>query len=435
MLFFVLDDVGYGQLSCFGGLVDTPNIDRVAASGLRYANMHTTALCSPTRSCILTGRNHHSSGVACIMELATGYPGYDGRMPFENGMLPEMLVDHGYNTFCLGKWHLSPSEDNTPAGPFHRWPLGRGFERFYGFLGGETNQWYPDLTQDNASVPQPRSPEDGYHLSEDLADQAIKMILDANATAPEKPFFMYYATGAAHAPHHVPAEWADRYKGKFDDGWDAYRETVFARQQQLGLLPADAELSPHDPDVPEWSTLADDERRLYARMMEVFAGFLSHADHHFGRILDTLERIGELDNTLIMIISDNGASAEGGPIGSFNEMLFFNRIPESFEENLARIDELGGTRSYNHYPFGWTWAGNTPFRRWKRETYRGGATDPFILAWPAGIDRPQRGARAVRPRHRHGPDRARRHRRRAAGRHPRRDPDPARRGQLRPHVR
>ncbi len=385
VLFFVLDDVGYGQLSCFGGLVETPNIDRVAAQGLRYANMHTTALCSPTRSCILTGRNHHSSGVACIMELATGYPGYDGRMPFENGMLPEMLVEQGYNTFCLGKWHLSPSEDNTAAGPFHRWPLGRGFERFYGFLGGETNQWYPDLTQDNASIRQPRQPDDGYHLSEDLADQAIKLMLDAHVNAPEKPFFMYYATGAAHAPHHVPKEWADRYEGQFDDGWDAYRETVFARQQDLGLLPADAELSPRDPDVAEWSTLSDDERRLYARMMEVFAGFVSHADHHFGRILDTLERIGELDNTLIMVISDNGASAEGGPIGSFNEMLFFNNVPESFEENLAKIEELGGPKSYNHYPYGWTWAGNTPFRRWKRETYRGGATDPFIISWPAGI--------------------------------------------------
>ncbi|HZA87301.1 MAG TPA: arylsulfatase [Acidimicrobiales bacterium] len=385
VLFFVLDDVGYGQLSSFGGLVDTPNIDRVAASGLRYANMHTTALCSPTRSCILTGRNHHSSGVACIMELATGYPGYDGRMPFENGMLPEMLLTHGYNTFCLGKWHLSPSEENTSAGPFHRWPLGRGFERFYGFLGGETNQWYPDLTQDNASVLQPRTPEDGYHLSEDLADQAIKFMLDAHVNAPEKPFFMYYAPGAAHAPHHVPKEWADRYKGRFEIGWDAYRETVFQRQQEIGLLPADAELSPRDPDVPVWDSLSDDERRLYVRMMEVFAGFVSHADHHFGRILDTLEQIGELDNTLIMIISDNGASAEGGPTGSFNEMLFFNNVPESFDDNLARIDELGGTKAYNHYAWGWTWAGNTPFRRWKRETYRGGSTDPFVLAWPTGI--------------------------------------------------
>lgn len=385
VLFFVLDDVGYGQLSSFGGLVETPNIDRVAARGLRYANMHTTALCSPTRSCILTGRNHHSNGVACIMELATGFPGYDGRMPFENGMLPEMLLEHGYNTFCVGKWHLSPSEDNTPAGPFHRWPLGRGFERFYGFLGGETNQWYPDLIQDNSPVTQPRTPEEGYHLSEDLADNTIKQVLDAHVNAPEKPFFLYYATGAAHAPHHVPKEWADRYKGRFDGGWDAYRETVFARQQEIGLFAANAMLSPRDPDVPEWDSLSDDERRLYARMMEVFAGFVSHADHHFGRILDTLEQIGELDNTLIMVISDNGASAEGGVSGSFNEMLFFNGAPESFERNLARIDELGGPKSYNHYPWGWAWAGNTPFRRWKRETYRGGATDPFIVSWPAAI--------------------------------------------------
>ena len=236
VLFVVLDDVGYGQLSCFGGLVETPNIDRVAASGLRYANMHTTALCSPTRASVLTGRNHHSSGVACIMELATGYPGYDGRMPFENGMLPEMLVPAGYNTFCLGKWHLSPAEENTAAGPFHRWPLGRGFERFYGFLGGETNQWYPDLTLDNSPARQPKTPEEGYHLSEDLADQAIKQILDAHVNAPEKPFFMYYSPGCAHAPHHIHKEWADRYKGAFDGGWDAYRETVFARQKEIGLL-------------------------------------------------------------------------------------------------------------------------------------------------------------------------------------------------------
>jgi arylsulfatase A-like enzyme len=385
VLFCVLDDVGYGQLSSFGGLVETPNIDRVAAQGLRYANMHTTALCSPSRSCILTGRNHHSNGVACVMELATGFPGYDGRMPFENGMLPEMLLDHGYNTFALGKWHLSPSEDNTPAGPFHRWPLGRGFERYYGFLGGETNQWYPDLTQDNTPITETRTPEEGYHLGEDLADHAIKLMRDAHVNAPEKPFFMYFAPGAGHAPHHVSKEWADRYKGKFDAGWDAYRETVFARQKKLGLFPAEATLSPRDPDVPEWDSLTDDERRLYARMMEVFAGFVSHADHHFGRILDSLEQIGELENTIVMVISDNGASAEGGISGSFNEMLFFNNVPESFEQNLAKIDELGGPTSYNHYPWGWTWAGNTPFRRWKRETYRGGATDPFIVSWPAGM--------------------------------------------------
>lgn len=385
VLIVVLDDVGYGQLSCFGGLVETPSIDRVAASGLRYANMHTTALCSPSRACMLTGRNHHSSGVAAIMEIATGYPGYDGRMPFENGMLSEHLLEVGYNTFCVGKWHLSPSEDNTAAGPFHRWPLGRGFERFYGFLGGETNQWYPDLNQDNGSIRVTRTPEEGYHLSEDLADQAIRLIQDAHVNAPDKPFFTYFAPGAAHAPHHAPKEWIERYAGRFDEGWDVYRETVFARQKEIGLFPQDAELSRHDPDVPEWSSLTADQRRLYARMMEVFAAFLSHFDAQLGRLLDTLEKLGVLDDTLIMVTSDNGASAEGGATGSFNEMLFFNMVPESLDENLARIDELGGTTAYNHYPWGWTWAGNTPFRRWKREVYRGGATDPFVVAWPSRI--------------------------------------------------
>ena len=385
VLFFVLDDVGYGQLSCFGGLVETPHIDRVAASGLRFASMHTTALCSPTRACVLTGRNHHSNGVASIMEAATGYPGYDCRMPFENATLAEILRTEGYNTFCVGKWHLSPSEENSAAGPFNRWPLGRGFERFYGFLGGETNQWYPDLAEDNHSIQQPRLPRDGYHLSEDLADQAIRMILDAHVNAPEKPFFLYYATGCAHSPHHVPREWIDRYQGRFDGGWDAYRESVFERQKEMGLVPQGTQLPPRDPDVPLWDSLPAQEKRVYARMMEVFAAFLSHADHHFGRILDTLERLGELDNTLVVVISDNGASSEGGPHGSINEMLFFNLIPERVEDNLARIDELGSPSTHNHYAWGWTWAGDTPFRRWKRETYRGGSTDPCVVAWPRGI--------------------------------------------------
>ena len=255
VLFWIIDDVGYAQMSAFGGLVNTPNIDRLANNGLRYTNMHTTALCSPTRACILTGRNHHSNGVAAITETATGYPGYDGRMPFENGLLSEMLLENGYNTFCIGKWHLNPAEEGTPAGPYHRWPLGRGFERFYGFLGGETNQWFPDLTYDNHSVPQPKSVEEGYHLSEDLSDKAIQFILDAHVNAPDKPFFLYYATGAAHAPHQVGQEWIDKYKGKFDMGWDKYREVVFENQKKLGIFPADAELSRHDPDVPEWDTL------------------------------------------------------------------------------------------------------------------------------------------------------------------------------------
>jgi arylsulfatase len=385
VIFLVLDDVGYGQMSAFGGLVNTPNIDRLAQNGLRYTNMHTTALCSPTRSCILTGRNHHSNGVACIMEMATGFPGYDGRMPFENGMLSEMLLEYGYNTFCIGKWHLSPSEESTPAGPFHRWPLGRGFERFYGFLGGETNQWFPDLVYDNHSIQQPKTVEEGYHLDEDLADHAIQFILDAYVNAPDKPFYLYYAPGCAHAPHQVGKEWIDKYKGKFDMGWDKYREIVFQRQKDLGIFPADAKLSPRDPDVPEWDSLGNDQKRLYAHFMEVFAGFLEHCDYQFGRVLTNLENIGKLENTLIMVISDNGASSEGGVSGAFNEMSSFNYRYETFEEIFPRMDELGGTSSYNHYPWGWSWAGNTPFRRWKKEVYRGGCTDNLIVSWPKGI--------------------------------------------------
>lgn len=385
VLFIVLDDTGYGQLGCFGSPIHTPNLDRLAANGLRYSNMHTTALCSPSRSCILTGRNHHSNAMSCITEGSTGYPGSNGRIPFENGFLSEMLLEHGYNTYAVGKWHLTPIEQESPAGPFDRWPLGRGFERFYGFLGGDTSQYYPDLVCDNRQVQPPRTPEQGYHLTADLADQGISLIADSKQVAPDKPFFLYFCTGAMHAPHQVPREWADRYKGQFDDGWDAYREKVFQNQLRLGLLPPNTQLSARDPDVPAWDSLSPDEHRLYARMMEVFAGFLEHTDHHIGRVLQFLEANGHLDNTLIMVVSDNGASAEGGPHGSINENLFFNNVPETLAENLAAIDELGGPAHFNHYPWGWAWAGNTPFRRWKRETYRGGAADPFIVHWPLGI--------------------------------------------------
>jgi arylsulfatase A-like enzyme len=381
----VLDDVGYGQLSCFGGLVDTPTFDRLAETGLRYTNMHTTALCSPSRACIMTGRNHHSVGMATIAETSSGFPGYNSIVPPTAGMLGEMLLPHGYNTFLVGKWHLSPPEHETPAGPYDRWPLARGFERYYGFLGGDTNQWYPELVYDNHSVKQPSQPEDGYHLSKDLADKAIEFIQDAHVNAPDKPFYLHYCPGAAHAPHHAPKEWADKFKGKFDSGWDDYRAVVHQRQLDLGIIPPGTELSEHDPDVPEWASLSSEEQRLYARMMEVFAGFLSFTDHHFGRVINFLEEIDELDNTLVLLISDNGASAEGGPVGSLNEMMFFNGAPESLEENLAGIDELGGPNVFNHYAWGWTNAGNTPFRRWKRETYRGGCTDPCIVSWPRGI--------------------------------------------------
>ena len=385
VLMVVLDDTGFGQLGCYGSPIETPNFDALASGGLRYNNMHTTALCSPSRSCIVTGRNHHSNGMACVTEFATGFPGYNGVIPFENGFLSEMLLGHGYSTFMVGKWHLTPSSQETAAGPYDRWPLARGFERFYGFLGGDTSQWYPDLVYDNHQVDPPATPEEGYHLTEDLVDRSIQFIADARQVDPDKPFYLHLCFGATHAPHHVPREWADKYAGKFDDGWDAYRELVFARQKKLGVVPSDADLSRHDPDVPDWGSLPEPARRLFSRMMEVFAGFLSHTDHHLGRLLDFLREQGQLDNTIVMVISDNGASAEGGPTGTTNESQFFNNAPESLEDSLAALDEIGGPKHFNHYPWGWTWAGNTPFRRWKRETYRGGTSDPFIVSWPKGI--------------------------------------------------
>ena len=387
VLFIVLDDTGFGQLGCYGSPIRTPHIDALAADGLLFNNMHTTALCSPSRSCMLTGRNHHSNGLACITEGSSGFPGYNGTIPFANGFLSEMLQQQGYNTYAVGKWHLTPVEQTSAAGPYDRWPLGRGFERFYGFLGGDTHQYYPELVADNHQVEPPATPEQGYHLTPDLVARAKAMIADAKQVAPNKPFFLYFCTGAMHAPHHVPKEWADRYKGQFDDGWDAYREKVFARQKELGVIPADTVLSRHDPDVQDWQGLPAEEKRLYARMMEVFAGFLEHTDHYIGELIEFLKQIGEYENTLIMLISDNGASAEGGPTGSVNEGKFFNNVPENLAQNLAAIEEIGGPKVFNHYPWGWTHAGNTPFRRWKRETYRGGTSDPF----------------PVLPRDRHGP--------------------------------
>ena len=386
VLFIVLDDTGYGHLGCYGSPIRTPNLDRLAANGLRFTNMNTTALCSPSRSCMLTGRNHHSNAMSCITEGATGYPGGNGLIPFENGFLSEILLGNGYNTFAVGKWHLTPIEQSSAAGPYDRWPLGRGFERFYGFMGGDTHQYYPDLVYDNHQVPAPKTPEEGYHLTEDLVDRAIGFVADSKQVAPDKPFFLYFCPGAMHAPHHVPRAWADKYKGQFDDGWDAYREKVFQRQLELGVVPAGTKLSARDPDVVEWKGLPADEKRLYARMMEVFAGFLEHTDHHIGRLLDFLGKTGQLDDTLIMLVSDNGASAEGGPHGSVNENLFFNNVPETAADGLKAIDDLGGPKCFNHYPWGWAWAGNAPFRRWKRETYRGGSSDPFVVHWPNGIE-------------------------------------------------
>lgn len=385
VLFIILDDTGFGHLGCYGSPIATPNIDKLATEGLRYNNMHTTALCSPTRSCILTGRNHHSNHVGCLTNGSTGYPGTDGYMPFENGAISEILLKNGYNTYCVGKWHLAPEETLSAAGPYNRWPIGRGFERFYGFLGGDTSQYYPELTRDNTQTEPEKTPEEGYHLTPDLVEQAKAMIADSKQVAPTKPFYLYFATGAMHSPHHVPKKWADKYKGKFDKGWDAYRKEVFENQKKLGIIPKNATLSRHDPDVQDWDKLSADERKVYARMMEVFAGFLEHTDHYIGELMEFLKEIGEYDNTLIMLISDNGSSAEGGPTGSVNECRFFNNIDSTVEENLAALDDIGGPKYFNHFPWGWTYAGNTPFRRWKRETYRGGISDPFIVHWPKGI--------------------------------------------------
>src|SRR5512134_354508 len=343
VLFIVQDDTGFGQMGCYGSPIETPNIDQLAAEGLLFNNMHTTALCSPTRSCLITGRNHHSNGMSCITEGSTGYPGGNGYIPFENGFLSEILLEHGYNTFAIGKWHLTPADQASAAGPYDRWPLGRGFERFYGFLGGDTHQYYPELVYDNHSVEPEKTPDEGYHLTEDLVDKAIGFIADSKQVAPNKPFFMYFCPGATHAPHHVPKEWADRYKGQFDDGWDAYRERTLERQKQLGIVPPDTELASRPDAFPAWDSLSEAERRLYARQMEVFAGFSENADWNVGRLLDAIEEMGELDNTLVIYIwGDNGASMEGTTTGSFNEMTFLNGFMLDAEQQLKLIDKYGG---------------------------------------------------------------------------------------------
>jgi arylsulfatase len=385
VLVILLDDVGFAQLSCFGSDLRTPTCDRLAAGGLRYRDFHTTAICSPTRACLLTGRNHHSNGVGIIQEMATGFPGYNGMVPRENGFLSEILLARGYATLGIGKWHLTLAGEYASGASKARWPLSRGFERFYGFIGGKTNQWVPTLVHDSHYIDPPRTPEEGYHLNADLADRAIEYLTDLRTVAPRKPFFMYYCLGAGHAPHHVEPEWIERYRGQFDRGWDRWREEVFARQLEMGIVPPGTRLSPRPPWIKAWDTLSSDARRLYARQMEVYAAFLEQTDHHVGRVIDFLERLGELDNTLVLLASDNGASAEGGEHGSFNELQFPNRVEPTIEQNLARIDDWGSVRSYPNYSWGWAWAGNTPLRRWKRYLHQGGMSDPLIVHWPKGI--------------------------------------------------
>jgi arylsulfatase len=385
VLIVLLDDVGFAQLGCFGSDIGTPTFDRLAANGLRFTNFHTTALCSPTRACVLTGRNHHRVGMGRITDLATGFPGYHARIEKEHGFLSEMLVPHGYAAYAVGKWHLTPDEERHLGASRARWPLGRGFERFYGYHGGETHQFAPSLVHDNHRVLAPRSFDDGYHLSADLGDRAIEFIGDLKVAEPDKPFFTYLCTGACHSPHHAPPEWIDRFRGRFDAGWDAWRAATFARQQEMGLLPETAELSPRPDWVPAWDSLPADEQRLYARFQECFAAYLSYTDHQIGRVIDFLDELGELDNTLVFVLSDNGASSEGGVTGSINDARPWNMVDRPVDEAIRRIDELGGPLLHNNYPWGWTVAGNTPFRRWKREVHEGGVADPLIVSWPARI--------------------------------------------------
>ncbi|MCP4750008.1 MAG: arylsulfatase [Proteobacteria bacterium] len=385
ILFIVLDDVGFAQLGCYGSDIATPNMDGMAREGVMYTNFHTTAMCSPTRSCLLTGRNHHSNGMACITEFSTGYPGYNAIIPKENGFLGEMLAPHGYASFALGKWHLTPDEETNMAATKERWPLGRGFERFYGFLGGHSDQFDPNLIYDNHPVAPPKSFEEGYHLTEDLVEKAQEFITDLKNVEPDKPFFMYFAPGAMHAPHQAPAEWIEKYRGKFDQGWEKWREEIYQRQLKNGVIPENTQLPPRPEWIMDWETLSDDQRKVYARFMEVYAGFLEHTDYHIGKLLDFLKQIDQYDNTLVMLVSDNGASSEGGPEGSISEARLFNLVPFTMEENLAELDKLGGPESYCNYPWGWTWAGNAPLKRWKTETHEGGVADPLIVQWPQGI--------------------------------------------------
>ncbi|WP_445638058.1 Sulfatase-like hydrolase/transferase [Nostoc sp. DSM 114161] len=386
VLLVILDDVGFGQASTFGGPVETPNLTRLADTGLRYNQFHTTALCSPTRAALLTGRNHHSVNTGVVEELATGYPGYTTILPKSAATVAEVLRQNGYNTAAFGKWHNTPDFETSAAGPFDRWPTGLGFEYFYGFLGGDTNQWSPALVENTKRVEKPANNPD-YHLTPDLVDHAIAWIRNQQSIAPDKPFFTYLATGATHAPHHAPKAWIDKYKGKFDQGWDKLREEIFARQKQLGVIPASAQLTPRPQELPAWDSLSAEQKKLSAHMAEVFAGFLAHTDYEIGRLIDAVDQLGELDNTLVIyIVGDNGASAEGGLTGTVNELKFFNGVPENLPQLLASYDDLGSPKTFNHFPAAWAWGVSTPFQ-WTKQiaSHFGGTRNPLVISWGEGI--------------------------------------------------
>lgn len=396
ILFILYDDTGLAAWSPYGGRINMPTMDKLAADGLTYTQWHTVALCSPTRSTILTGRNHNLNGMGSITEGANGFPGYSAQIPAQAATMAQILNDNGWSTFWLGKDHNVPETDLSAGANKSQWPLQQGFDRFYGFIGGETNQWYPDLTEDNHPIDAPYGPEQGYHLSKDLADQAIKMISDQKSANPSKPWFMWFCPGANHAPHQAPKDYIAKYKGKFDDGYDAYRKWVLPRMIEKGILPKGTTLTEWNPMpddqanpadvVRPWETLNADEKKLFSRLCEVYAAFSEYTDAQIGRIIDHLKATGQYENTVIMYAADNGASGEGSPSGSVNENKFFNGFPDALEENMKLIDELGGPNTYEHYPTGWAAALSTPFKMFKRySNYSGGTADPLTITWPKGI--------------------------------------------------
>jgi arylsulfatase A-like enzyme len=396
VLIILYDDTGLGAWSPYGGRISMPTLDKLAAEGLTYSQFHTVALCSPTRSCFNTGRNHNLNGMGVITEGANGYPGYSCLLPKETATMAQILNDNGWSTFWLGKDHNVPETDLSAGANKSQWPLQQGYDRFYGFIGGETNQWYPDLVEDNHAIEPPYGPEQGYHLSKDLADQGIKMISDQKSANPSKPWFMWFCPGANHAPHQAPKDYIAKYKGKFDDGYDAYRKWVLPRMIEKGILPKETKLTDWNPMPSEqantadfvrpWESLNADEKKLFSRLCEVYAAFSEYTDVQIGRIIDHLKATGQYDNTIIMYAADNGASGEGTPNGSVNENKFFNGYPDDLSENMKLIDELGGPNTYEHFPTGWAAAFSTPFKMFKRySNYSGGTADPLVISWPKGI--------------------------------------------------
>ena len=387
VLLVLLDDVGFGMCSTFGGPVPTPHLDKLAKNGLIYNQFHTTALCSPTRAALLTGRNHHSCGTGVIIEMGTGYPGYTGIIPRSTSVVAQTLRDNGYATAMFGKAHNTPEPEISPAGPFHNWPTGQGFEYFYGFNQGETNQYFPTLYRDTRPVAQPKSPDQGYHFMADMTDEAITWTQNVRAANPNKPWFNYFSTSGIHAPHQPPQEYRDKYRGKFDYGWDRQRELTHARQLEMGMIPKGTKLTPRDPNIPSWETRSADEKKVYTRLMENYAGYMDYTDHEVGRLIDSLAASGELENTLVMyVVGDNGASAEGGLEGTFSELASLIGVQLGLESTIKRIDEIGGPRSEPHVPVGWAWAMNTPFQ-WTKQvaSHFGGTRNPLVVHWPRGI--------------------------------------------------